>query len=1185
MENNEGRLGFKAVLDNSDLNKKVKEAENKFSEMSRSATKAGDAIKASWQAMGGPLLGVIGLATMFGKTVSDVVRTNMQFERKTSELAAVLGTTKDGVKNLTLAAKELGRTTEFTTSEVGDLQIALARLGFSENQIIKMQGSVLKFAAAVGADLGDAADFAGSALRAFGLEAGDTNRLLDIMAASTSKSALNFSKLQTSISIVAPIAHTFGLSVEDTVTFLGALSNAGFDASSAATALRNILLNLADENGALAKGLGHTANNFDEIIAALKECTEKGIDLNAALEMTDKRSVSAFSALISGAGSADELRKALGEADGAMEQMYETMTDNLEGAVKGLSSAWEGFMLSLNNNKGLLKDTVSLMAKLVNGVTDLMTSKDQKIESRILNAIGDIEGMSDEEIEKKIQELRSERYTAYHSSEAYRLRGQREAAKIFKKQTKELDEQIYILEQAQIRRDNAIKGIVPGTGDGGGPKVLSDAEKKAIQKASEALAEAQREMWLKVNETELAAMREGTEKKLRQIEYDRLASIEAINKEQTELEKTAKKAGRSVSPETYAQLEARRSNVNTAAGLQRAAVEKEQADYIANLYRGLSDVFAGEEQKKIDAIKRTYEEQRRQLESDLMGGTIDASQFEELLRKVGQAEQKAINDSWIQSFGNYDQKLQALRDEWAQRMKDVPAEFAEEANKQMNEAISNFIVNNSETTSAITRLFDDMTEKSVKDLRTIAEEAQTLYDMLKSGEWDSSLGEKLGISKEQFDTLRKSPDELEKIQKAIKGVNTQADEADNLFRQMSKGLKEIFTAGDNSTRLAKGMDLLSSGMQKAVAIVGTLQDAFSNFAEGSGSKTMKDVSESLGVAVDAASAAMSGAQAGAAFGPWGAAAGAAIGMVSKLYEGIGRLHDSKIQERIEGLSRQLDTLADTYSRLEERSEEVFGAERAKALEAQNRNLQRQNELIREQIREEESKKNSDEDAISAYQDRIRENNRLIAENKEAAVDALFGSDIKSSIESFADAVASAWENGDKGAKGARDFARAMFRSMVNEAMKSYTQASGAMERIRDAMQDAMLDSVVTDAERKKIDRMAEDLASELEQKYGWATDIYSDKERSAVRGSGIAASQDSMDESNARLTTMQSHTYSLMMGQQELIGTSAQILQKVTEIEENTYRSNQHLEDMKDSMARMKSTIDDISLKGVRIKN
>lgn len=320
---------------------------------------------------------VAGAVALVTKAIGDGVKTIASFERANSTLASVLGTTKEGVKALEKAAIDLGSSTMYSATQVTELQTSLARLGFTQTQILDMQESVLKFAAAVGTDLGSAADFAGSALRSFGLEAKDTNALLDVMAASTSKSALDFSKLQTSIAIVAPVAKSFGLDAKQTTAFLGALSNAGFDASSASTALRNILLNLADANGNLAKGLGHTAKTFPEIIAALKELDAKGIDLNTTLALTDKRSVAAFSTFLAGASDVEALANELDNADGSLDSMYTTMTDNLIGAVEGLKSAWEGLVLTFRESSGAMSSVVNFLTKMVNGFKDYLAIDDR----------------------------------------------------------------------------------------------------------------------------------------------------------------------------------------------------------------------------------------------------------------------------------------------------------------------------------------------------------------------------------------------------------------------------------------------------------------------------------------------------------------------------------------------------------------------------------------------------------------------------------------------------------------------------------------------------------------------------------------------------------------------------------------------------------------------------------------
>jgi len=312
-----------------------------------------------------------------GKGLIEAARNVAVFERANSELAAVLGTNIAGVKELSDSAKQLGRTTEFTASEVTQLQVALARLGFDTGQIEAMQGGILKFAAALGTDLQSAAAFTGSALRAFGLDARDTAAMLDVFAASTTNSALDFSKLQTSISTVAPIARAFGLDVKETSAFLGVLANNGFDASSAATALRNILLNLSDANGKLAKGIGHSARTFPEIIAAFKELKDKGVDVSQILEMTDRRSAAAAAALIECGDAAAELKDKLDGADGSLDAMYGTMTDNVIGAIKQMKSAWEGLTLAFEGSKGPIKWVVDRLTDILNRLTDIISRTDK----------------------------------------------------------------------------------------------------------------------------------------------------------------------------------------------------------------------------------------------------------------------------------------------------------------------------------------------------------------------------------------------------------------------------------------------------------------------------------------------------------------------------------------------------------------------------------------------------------------------------------------------------------------------------------------------------------------------------------------------------------------------------------------------------------------------------------------
>lgn len=84
-------------------------------------------------------------------------------------------------------AQRLGSATKYTASEATNLQIELAKLGFSRKEILQSTEGILKFAQATGSDLPEAAALAGAALRMFGAETSETERYVSAMAVATTK--------------------------------------------------------------------------------------------------------------------------------------------------------------------------------------------------------------------------------------------------------------------------------------------------------------------------------------------------------------------------------------------------------------------------------------------------------------------------------------------------------------------------------------------------------------------------------------------------------------------------------------------------------------------------------------------------------------------------------------------------------------------------------------------------------------------------------------------------------------------------------------------------------------------------------------------------------------------------------------------------------------------------------------
>lgn len=324
-------------------------------------------INKAFQRMTGLGLGTAGAFLAVGAAVASAAKIVTNFDKAQSELRAISRANNEEMEALSDNAKKLGSSTAFTASEVSQLSTELARLGFDPSEIIAASAATLDLAAATGTELPQAAKQAGAAIRAFGLDASEAQRVADVFAEATASSALNMEFLDTAMSKVAPVARAFGFNIEETSALLGALADAGFDASTAATSTRSILLNLADANGQLAKELGRPIKSMKDLIPALKELDAKGVNLNDTLKLTDKRSVAAFQTFLKGTDSLETLTGKLGEAEGAAQRMADTMLDNVAGDLTKAQSAWEGLILSIEDGQGII-------SKAIRKVTQAFTS-------------------------------------------------------------------------------------------------------------------------------------------------------------------------------------------------------------------------------------------------------------------------------------------------------------------------------------------------------------------------------------------------------------------------------------------------------------------------------------------------------------------------------------------------------------------------------------------------------------------------------------------------------------------------------------------------------------------------------------------------------------------------------------------------------------------------------------------
>lgn len=657
--------------------------------------------------------------------------------------------------------------------------------------------------------------------------------------------------------------------------------------------------------------------------------------------------------------------------------------------------------------------------------------------------------------------------------------------------------------------------------------------------------------------------------------------------------------------EAQAQIE-KYSNSNTI--LKYAERQKKEQEQIAE---ELLQLRFKNQQDEINLMEDGAEKKRKQIELDYQkeyteiqklerewlaknGEKLTQEQSIEISRRYTNAESKydkgiseleggftpeqlktSMNE-YLAAYGTYINKRNAIIALSEEKKKGKNEWEKKSIDEETKRTLSNLDIEAAKTRSSISLLFGDMKDKTLKDLQDINEKGKAALEFLKSGEWNEEKGLELGITKETFEVWSQSPEKLKNISDALRDNKKAADDLRPSYDKVADGLKKIFMSGDDTKKLKESLFDIQEGMNEIMQVGSFLSDTFSSLGDAFGNDTFTDIAEGINVAMDAANSAMQGAQAGSAFGPWGAAAGAAIGLVSSLASSIAKIHDKKNEKRIQELQDQIEVLEKSYERLGNSIEKAYSKDASNLINQQNKLLEQQKVLIQQQIREEQDKKKTDNDRIKEWQQQIEEINNLIEENKEKAVDAIFGEDVKTAIEDFASAYAEAWSNGEDRAESAKDAVKNIMRQMVTESIKSAIQASGSMEKIRQKLQEFYADNVLSGWEQNYIYNMAEELQKELDKQFGWADSLMKDdsKEQQSASGRGFGTEMTHEDagelsgrftavyESNLRIeTATQQQTIAIteLRGSISSLITQAQGMYNIAD-ETRTILANSYLE-------------------------
>ena len=142
-------------------------------------------------------------------------------------------------------ALKFGQDTVYSANEAAQAMLELSKGGMTAAQIkAGALKSTLNLAATEGIALGDSATIVARTLKTFGLNAGDANKAVDMLAGGSLASTAGVQDLADALKYVGTTARTSGYGLSDTVTALAALTDSGISSTTAGTALNRMLLGL-----------------------------------------------------------------------------------------------------------------------------------------------------------------------------------------------------------------------------------------------------------------------------------------------------------------------------------------------------------------------------------------------------------------------------------------------------------------------------------------------------------------------------------------------------------------------------------------------------------------------------------------------------------------------------------------------------------------------------------------------------------------------------------------------------------------------------------------------------------------------------------------------------------------------------------------------------------------------------
>lgn len=407
-ENDRRTLSWQTQLNNANaelnnLERELKDSQEEVKKLNREKVEklvnglktageiAGKVLVAGLKAAAAAMAAIGTGAVASGKFIKDSLNVYGEYEDAMKQVQATMGLAgeegEEAFNKLSQAAKDAGASTRFSASESAEALNYLALAGYDTEQAIGALPGVLTLAAAGDMDLARASDLVTDSMAALGLEIADMDLYMDKMAKTSQKSNTDVQQLGEGILVAGATMKNAGQDLDTLNVMLGVLANRGIKGAEGGTKLRNIIMSLTSPTSAAAKELESLGISVTDSSGNIRDMNDIFTDLNKELDglseadkmnalsnIFNKQDLAGVNALLSGTGDEmNNLYKELENADGAAQQMSDTMESGLAGSVRSLKSAYEGLQIVIGEQFAeMAQGAVGDVTELVRDITEIL---------------------------------------------------------------------------------------------------------------------------------------------------------------------------------------------------------------------------------------------------------------------------------------------------------------------------------------------------------------------------------------------------------------------------------------------------------------------------------------------------------------------------------------------------------------------------------------------------------------------------------------------------------------------------------------------------------------------------------------------------------------------------------------------------------------------------------------------